>query len=106
LSFFFAPGYLTQSPQLDPSHTVREAVESGLGRVLGLKTRFHELCDGVADLEPERRFAEHRIIDPEVQGVLAEIAEFGPTIAMLGLFFFFFFFFCSFTDDNCQDSLR
>jgi len=36
-------GYLPQEPQLDPGHTVREAVESGLGEVFQAKKRLEQV---------------------------------------------------------------
>ena len=36
-------GYLAQEPQLDPEHTVREAVEEGVGEMYGAQTRL-ERC--------------------------------------------------------------
>src|SRR5215210_6752683 len=37
-------GYLPQEPQLEPGHTVREAVEEGLGEVFSAKKRLEALC--------------------------------------------------------------
>lgn len=42
-------GYLPQEPQLDPSHTVREAVEEGLSEVLNAQKRLDEVYAAYAD---------------------------------------------------------
>src|SRR5438445_3310764 len=47
-------GYLPQEPQLEPGHTVREAVEEGLGEVLNAKKRLDEVYAAYA--EPEADF--------------------------------------------------
>ncbi len=47
-------GYLPQEPQLEAGHTVREAVEEGLGEVLGAKKRLDEVYAAYA--EPEADF--------------------------------------------------
>jgi sulfate-transporting ATPase len=36
-------GYLPQEPQLDPEHTVRQAVESGMGAVMAAKARLEQV---------------------------------------------------------------
>lgn len=36
-------GYLPQEPQLDPSETVRESIESGMGRLFAAKARLEEV---------------------------------------------------------------
>src|SRR5262247_3623532 len=36
-------GYLPQEPQLEPGHTVREAVEEGLGEVFKAKKRLEQV---------------------------------------------------------------
>lgn len=47
-------GYLPQEPQLDPTKTVRGNVEEGLGEVIALLKRFHEISDRFAEpMEPE-----------------------------------------------------
>jgi len=47
-------GYLPQEPQLDPEETVREAVEGGMGEVLGAKARLEEIYAAYA--EPDADF--------------------------------------------------
>jgi len=47
-------GYLAQEPQLDPAHTVRQAVEAGLGEIVGAKTRLDEIYAAYA--EPDADF--------------------------------------------------
>ena len=42
-------GYLPQEPQLDPNHTVREAVEEGLSDVLNAQKRLDEVYAAYAD---------------------------------------------------------
>lgn len=42
-------GYLPQEPQLDPNHTVREAVEEGLNEVLNAQKRLDEVYAAYAD---------------------------------------------------------
>ncbi|MHB1083488.1 MAG: energy-dependent translational throttle protein EttA [Thiobacillus sp.] len=47
-------GYLPQEPQLDPTHTVREAVEAGLGEIVEAKKRLEEVYAAYA--EPDADF--------------------------------------------------
>ena len=47
-------GYLPQEPQLEPGHTVREAVEEGLGEVFTAKKRLDEVYAAYA--EPDADF--------------------------------------------------
>ncbi|MFP5381752.1 MAG: energy-dependent translational throttle protein EttA [Gammaproteobacteria bacterium] len=47
-------GYLAQEPQLDPAHTVRQAVEAGLGEIVGAKVRLDEIYAAYA--EPDADF--------------------------------------------------
>ncbi len=47
-------GYLPQEPQLDPTHTVRQAVEAGLGEIVAAKTRLDEIYAAYA--EPDADF--------------------------------------------------
>lgn len=42
-------GYFPQEPQLDPNHTVREAVEEGLSEVLNAQKRLDEVYAAYAD---------------------------------------------------------
>ena len=47
-------GYLPQEPQLEPGHTVREAVEEGLGEVFNAKKRLEQVYAEYA--EPDADF--------------------------------------------------
>jgi sulfate-transporting ATPase len=47
-------GYLPQEPQLDPTHTVREAVEAGLGEIVEAKKKLDEVYAAYA--EPDADF--------------------------------------------------
>ncbi|MFP5419532.1 MAG: energy-dependent translational throttle protein EttA [Gammaproteobacteria bacterium] len=47
-------GYLPQEPQLDPAHTVRQAVEAGLGEIVDAKNRLEEVYAAYA--EPDADF--------------------------------------------------
>ncbi|NDP49030.1 MAG: energy-dependent translational throttle protein EttA [Sulfuriferula multivorans] len=47
-------GYLPQEPQLDPTHTVRQAVEAGLGEIVEAKKRLEEVYAAYA--EPDADF--------------------------------------------------
>jgi len=47
-------GYLPQEPQLDPEHSVRQAVEAGLGEVLEAKQKLDEIYAAYA--EPDADF--------------------------------------------------
>ncbi len=47
-------GYLPQEPQLEPGHSVREAVEEGVGEILRAKTRLDEVYAAYA--EPDADF--------------------------------------------------
>jgi len=42
-------GYLPQEPQLDPDHTVRQSVESGMGEVAAAKQRLEEVYAAYAE---------------------------------------------------------
>ena len=46
-------GYLPQEPQLDPEHTVRESVESGLGEVFTAKQKLDEIYAAYTDPEAD-----------------------------------------------------
>ncbi|MEW5966953.1 MAG: energy-dependent translational throttle protein EttA [Pseudomonadota bacterium] len=47
-------GYLPQEPQLDPAHTVRQAVEAGLGEIVEAKNKLEEIYAAYA--EPDADF--------------------------------------------------
>ncbi|WP_434127365.1 ATP-binding cassette domain-containing protein, partial [Enterococcus faecium] len=42
-------GYLPQEPQLDPEHTVRQSVESGMGEVKEAQARLEEVYAAYAE---------------------------------------------------------
>lgn len=44
----YSVGFLEQEPQLDPSKTVRECVEEGVGEVMGLLKEFEEINNSFA----------------------------------------------------------
>src|SRR5438045_3167320 len=46
-------GYLPQEPQLEPGHTVREAVEEGLGEVFAAKRRLDEVYAEYAEADAD-----------------------------------------------------
>ena len=46
-------GYLPQEPQLEPGHTVREAVEEGLGDVFAAKKRLDEVYAAYAEADAD-----------------------------------------------------
>ena len=65
-------GYLPQEPQLDPTQTVRQAVEQGIGGVLAAKKRLDEVYAAYA--EP----------DADFDALAAEQAELEAQIAAAG----------------------
>ena len=76
-------GYLPQEPQLDPTQTVREAVEQGIGGVLAAQKRLEEIYAAYA--EPDADFdklaeeqgrleAEIAAADGDSAGVQLEVA--------------------------------
>ena len=76
-------GYLPQEPQLDPTQTVREAVEAGIGGVLAAQKRLEEVYAAYA--EPDADFdtlaeeqgrleAEIAAADGDSAGVQLEVA--------------------------------
>ena len=65
-------GYLPQEPALDPSHTVRQAVESGMGEVMSAKDRL----DAV--------YAAYAEEDADFDALAAEQAELEAIIAAAG----------------------
>ncbi len=62
-------GYLPQEPQLEPGHTVREAVEAGLGEVFGAKRRLDEVYAAYA--EPDADFDKLAAEQERLEKVLA-----------------------------------
>src|SRR5512138_2289078 len=65
-------GYLPQEPQLEPGHTVREAVEEGLGEVFAAKKRLDQV------------YAEYAEPDADFDKLAAEQAELEAVIAAAG----------------------
>src|SRR5438132_1458658 len=62
-------GYLPQEPQLEPGHTVREAVEEGLGEVLNAKKRLDEVYAAYA--EPDADFDKLAVEQEKLEKLLA-----------------------------------
>jgi sulfate-transporting ATPase len=62
-------GYLPQEPQLEPGHTVREAVEEGLGEVFAAKKRLDEVYAAYA--EPDADFDKLAAEQEKLEKVLA-----------------------------------
>jgi sulfate-transporting ATPase len=62
-------GYLPQEPQLDPNHTVREAVESGLGDVMEAKHKLDAIYAAYA--EPDADFDKLAAEQARYEAILA-----------------------------------
>src|SRR5690606_6448983 len=62
-------GYLPQEPQLDPEHTVRQAVEAGLGGVFAAKKRLEEVYAAYA--EPDADFDALATEQAELEAIIA-----------------------------------
>jgi sulfate-transporting ATPase len=62
-------GYLPQEPQLTPGHTVREAVEEGLGEVFAAKRRLDEVYAAYA--EPDADFDKLAAEQEKLEKILA-----------------------------------
>src|SRR5947209_9975901 len=62
-------GYLPQEPQLDPSLSVREAVEQGLSEILQAKTRLDEIYAAYA--EPDADFDKLAAEQAKYEAILA-----------------------------------
>ncbi|QEI08306.1 energy-dependent translational throttle protein EttA [Pigmentiphaga aceris] len=62
-------GYLPQEPQLNPAHTVREAVEEGLGAVFAAKKRLDEVYALYA--EPDADFDALATEQGELEAIIA-----------------------------------
>ena len=62
-------GYLPQEPQLDPEQTVREAVEGGMGEVMGAKARLEEIYAAYA--EPDADFDKLSEEQQKLEGIIA-----------------------------------
>jgi energy-dependent translational throttle protein EttA len=65
-------GYLPQEPQLDPEHSVRQAVESGMGAVMAAKERLEQV------------YVEYGLEDADFDKLAAEQAELEAIIAAAG----------------------
>jgi len=68
-------GYLPQEPQLNAEHTVREAVEEGLGAVVNAKKRLDEVYAAYA--EPNADFDALAAEQAELEAVIAAAASSG-----------------------------
>ena len=62
-------GYLPQEPQLDPEHTVREAVESGMGEVKAAQARLEEVYAAYA--EPDADFDKLAAEQAELEAIIS-----------------------------------
>ena len=62
-------GYLPQEPQLNPEHTVREAVEEGVGEVLAAKSRLEAVY--AAYSEPDADFDKLAAEQEKLEKILA-----------------------------------
>jgi energy-dependent translational throttle protein EttA len=65
-------GYLPQEPKLNPEHSVRQAVEAGMGEVMAAKARLEEV------------YAEYGAEDADFDKLAAEQAELEAIIAAAG----------------------
>jgi ATP-binding cassette protein, ChvD family len=68
-------GYLPQEPVLDPEHTVRQAVEEGLGEVFQARKRLEEVY--AAYSEPDADFDALATEQAELEAVIAAAATSG-----------------------------
>ncbi|WP_345795729.1 energy-dependent translational throttle protein EttA [Castellaniella sp. MT123] len=68
-------GYLPQEPQLDPEHTVRQAVEAGLGEVFDARKRLDEVYAAYAD--PDADFDALASEQAELESIIAAAATSG-----------------------------
>ncbi|CAM5206166.1 Energy-dependent translational throttle protein EttA OS=Castellaniella defragrans OX=75697 GN=ettA PE=3 SV=1 [Castellaniella defragrans] len=68
-------GYLPQEPQLDPEHTVRQAVEAGLGEVFEARQRLDEVYAAYA--EPDADFDALAAEQAQLEAVIAAAATSG-----------------------------
>ncbi|NEN76584.1 energy-dependent translational throttle protein EttA [Pelistega sp. NLN82] len=68
-------GYLPQEPQLNPEHTVREAVEQGLGAVFAARKRLEEVYNEYAD--PDADFDKLAAEQAELEAIIAAAASSG-----------------------------
>ncbi|VFR50774.1 putative ABC transport ATP-binding subunit [plant metagenome] len=68
-------GYLPQEPQLDPEHTVRQAVEEGMGEVMAARKRLEEVYAEYA--EPDADFDKLAAEQADLEAVIAAAASSG-----------------------------
>lgn len=68
-------GYLPQEPELDPDHTVREAVEAGLGEVFAARQRLEQVYAEYA--EPDADFDKLAAEQAELEAVISAAASSG-----------------------------
>ena len=68
-------GYLAQEPQLNPEHTVREAVEQGLGAVFTARRRLDEVYSEYA--EPDADFDKLAAEQAELEAIISAAASSG-----------------------------
>ncbi len=68
-------GYLPQEPKLDPEHTVRQAVEEGLGAVMQARKRLDEVYAAYA--EPDADFDKLAAEQAELEAIIAAAASSG-----------------------------
>ena len=68
-------GYLPQEPQLNPGHTVRQAVEEGLGAAMAAKKRLDEVYAAYA--EPDADFDALAAEQAELEAIIAAAASSG-----------------------------
>ncbi|MGE8546332.1 energy-dependent translational throttle protein EttA [Alcaligenes sp. WGS1538] len=68
-------GYLPQEPQLDPAHTVREAVQAGLGQVFEARQRLEQVYAEYA--EPDADFDALAAEQAELESIIAAAATSG-----------------------------
>lgn len=63
-------GYLHQNPELNPDHTLREAVASAFDHIKKLNARLHDIFDSMADADPDtldRLLKEQTNIEHEIE---------------------------------------
>ena len=68
-------GYLPQEPQLDPTQTVREAVESGLGAVAAARKRLEQVYSEYA--EPDADFDKLAAEQADLEAIISAAASSG-----------------------------
>ncbi|SOE51188.1 putative ABC transport ATP-binding subunit [plant metagenome] len=68
-------GYLPQEPQLNPEHTVRQAVEEGMGEVMAARKRLEEVYAEYA--EPDADFDKLAAEQADLEAVIAAAASSG-----------------------------